>query len=507
MLMKHSIIIPYQHSKERLPLLHACLESIVNSSNNQFEICIHEIGLKKELTLPSKYKYLYTEFGGIFHRAWALNRGVKELSTGDYIVLMDGDLIVNHQWAEQILSCTVPSVGWDRLSILNASGTKHYLKTKHIDRSKIERTKTPSMGRAAGAVTVIPRDTYFQVGGIPEDFAGSWGGEDNAFWTKMIKLGYKFSRVKGEILHLNHTHSTPRVYNIQRKVFPMFHWKRHQWNRYISHVANNWGLKNPKKASTPSPDYISSVGSPKLTFAMLSWLRYDRLIETLKSLKDTLTVPVNIVIMVQGSERLSKHQRRTIRELAFNFHSSDVFFTKGNIGTGPARAALIKRTLNRFHSSYINFADDDTTYSKGSIEAAIELLDSDPSIGIVGIRYKPRIYKLNSHINPTVLEASNAETSLEYVDCTGSASAIIRREVFDLCKVDPYYSIGQWDLDLFLQARSIGWKIVNYQAFRGMKANNNWGGDAEYKAARLNRRGILRSVKYYKEKWGLERSA
>ena len=503
--MNYSIIIPYQHSEERLPLLHACLSNLVHLSNNLFEICIHEVGPEKSLNLPNKYKYHYTEFKGVFHRAWAINRGVRKLATSNILVLMDGDLIVTSEWVEAIKSCSNLSVGWGKLHLLNESGTHQYLRTKYIDNELVYKKKSPSMGSAAGAVTVIPKDLFFQVKGIPEDFAGSWGGEDNAFWSKMIRLGHKLGRLKGSIYHLHHSPSTPRVRAIQSKIFPMIHWTETQWKEHIKVTGDNWGRSNYNLHQEPTIPYISSINSPKLTFAMLSWLRYDKLVATLKSLKETLTIPVNMVIMVQGTENLEQKQRRNIRELAYKFKSNDVFFTKGNIGTGPARRVLLARALRRFYSPYINLADDDTDYTPGSVEAALDLLDSDYSIGIVGIRYKTNIYRLNSQIHPTALLPEKATQNLEYVDCTGSASAFIRREVFNQCKIDPVYKIGQWDLDLFLQARATGWKIVNYQAFKEMRANNNFGGCPEYRRARMNRKGIRNSVARFKQKWGLSR--
>ena len=128
------------------------------------------------------------------------------------------------------------------------------------------------------------------------------------------------------------------------------------------------------------------------------------------------------------------------------------------------------------------------------------------SIGIVGIRYKPKIYLLDSHTDPKVLAPFNATKDLEFVDSTGSASAFMRREIFDTCRIDPSYIIGQWDLDLCLQARAVGWKIANYKAFPEMKAMNKWGGCAEYRRARRNREAIRNSIKRMKQKWGLRKA-
>lgn len=503
---KYSIIIPYQHSEERLPLLYACLKSLVKYSNNQFEICIHEVGEKKHLDLPERYKYLFTKYSGVFHRAWAINRGVKELSTSDMLILMDGDLVVTRDWTSKVLQCKEVSIGWSRLHLLNKNGTRQYLNTEHINTDKIEKTKSPSMGGAAGAVAVVPRETFYESKGIPEDFIGSWGGEDNIFWSKLVTLGHRMNILDCDIYHLHHSPSTPRVKEIQRKFFPMLYWNLAQWKEYDRVIDDHWGVKNPDAWILPSLDYISSISDARLTIAMLSWLRYDKLIATLTHHLESITVPVNLVLMVQGSEKLKQKQKKEIKDLADQFNSNDVFFTKGNIGTGPARKTLLTRTLRRFKTPYINLADDDTTFTDGSLEAIIDFLDNSPDVGIAGIRYKSKVYKLDNTFNPITFNVIDAEQAIEYVDSTGSASAIIRSAVFDLCKIDPFYIIGEWDIDLCMQARSVGWKIVNLQLFPDMKAINDFGGCKEYKDARLDKKGIKRSVKYFKRKWGLNRA-
>jgi len=402
---------------------------------------------------------------------------------------MDGDLIVNSEWYKELIQCSEPSVGWGRINWINKD-------------DEVEKTKTPSKGSAAGAVTVIPKDLFYNISGIPEDFTGSWGGEDNAFWCKLTSLGYKFKSFNSTITHLYHSRSTPRVRSVQKKVLPMFYWNKSQWQEHIKASAGFWGSRTP---SSPDLDenFVSESSNAKLTIAMLSWIRPDKLIQTLTSLDETLTFPINLVLMVQGCETLSSDQKKIIKNLASRFYRKDVFFTQGNIGTGPARAHLQRRALTRFNAPYFNFGDDDTYYTEGSVEAAIDLLDKDRSIGVVGIRYKPKVYRLHKSIYPRILNPVEAKISAEYVDSTGSASAIIRREVFDLCRVDPEYKLGQWDLDLFLQARSVGWKIVNLKSFGGMKAINNWGGSPEYRAGRMDRKEINKSIARFKQKWGL----
>jgi GT2 family glycosyltransferase len=431
---------------------------------------------------------------------------VKEMATGDILILMDGDLLVTPGWVSEVLSCNILSTGWGKLSDISEEGTLKYLKTKYIDSSLVKSVRAPAMGGAAGGITVVPAKLFKYVGGIPEDFLGSWGGEDNAFWAKMKALGNEVNRFSSEVYHLYHSPSTPRVRTIQDKIKPMMSWNGSQWKSYIDYVGDSWGLPNPSQYREPSSEYIASKSNARVTLAMLSWLRYNKLIFTLEKLINTLTIPTNLILRVQGAEKLNDAQKVQIRSLAEKFNSNIVYYTQGNIGTCRARVDLIGRALKWFHTPYINIADDDTYYTKGSVEAAIDYMDNNLDVGVAGIRYKPEVYVLDSNIHPRTLFSRKAKKDIEEVASTGTATAFIRREVFDLCSIDPFYVIGYWDLDIFLQARSVGWKVTNIKLFEDMKGINDWEGNAEYRAWRVNRQEIWRSRRYFRQKFGLERT-
>jgi GT2 family glycosyltransferase len=376
----------------------------------------------------------------------------------------------------------------------------------YIDQSEISQIKHPAMGGAAGGAMFISRDLFFKIGGIPEDFYGSWGGEDNAFWAKLVHTGHEISKFTSTIYHLYHSPTTPRVQDIQNKVKPMITWNSFQWDSYIAYVADSWGNVDPTSYNAPSPSYMAKTSPVKLTLVMLSWLRYNKLIITLERLLNTSTIPLNLVLRVQGNEKLTDAQRTQIRTIANKFYSNIVYFTEGNIGTCRARVDLMKRALNWYNTPYYNIADDDTYYTPNSLEATISYLDSNLDVGVAGTWYKDQCYTLDSPHSPKTLLTKPFTAPVQEVDSTGTATAIIRKEVFDLCSIDPYYVIGYWDLDFFLQARSIGWKVVMLKLFPEMKGINDWEGCAEYRSMRMNRKEIWRSRKYFRLKWGLERT-
>jgi predicted glycosyltransferase involved in capsule biosynthesis len=54
-----------------------------------------------------------------------------------------------------------------------------------------------------GGIFIIDRDKFIQSGMNDESFEG-WGREDDARHEKLLKLGLKFERKYGYIIHMNH---------------------------------------------------------------------------------------------------------------------------------------------------------------------------------------------------------------------------------------------------------------------------------------------------------------
>ena len=113
--IKFSVIIPYMHTKERYPLLMACLSSI----KSDVEICLVEIGKERNIFIPNDIKYMFIKYDGVMHRAWALNIGAKHLSTGNRLILLDADVIIPSNFFEIMKRINFPAVAWNRMYYLN----------------------------------------------------------------------------------------------------------------------------------------------------------------------------------------------------------------------------------------------------------------------------------------------------------------------------------------------------------------------------------------------------
>ena len=251
--------------------------------------------------------------------------------------------------------------------------------------------------------------------------------------------------------------------------------------------------------------------TPVVTFAMLSWVRTDKLIRTLENLISVLKIKANLLLRVQGSEKLSDKNRERILMLTKEnpngpFVNSVVDFTEGNEATAGPRRQLHEKALGLWPDTpYFNFADDDTTYSIWAIEAALTALESDRSLGVCGVYFKPHGYRIkNGFENNKIIykHEFNGVRGLTHVDVLGSATAFIRKEVFDLCAVNPDYFLGMWDWDFFLQARKVNWKLATL-VIPELHAINAAGGPREYVAARRNKTYIARAVKMFIENWRL----
>ena len=245
-----SFIIPFKYTKERLTLLLTCINNLntyINSKpdNFEFEICIHETGERSWFPTSQfpNIKHAFTQYRWAFHRAWVLNYGVKHLSTGNLLVLMDGDLLLNQAWFDNLYNnynylLDKFTAAWSQIVYLKPDQSIPLTETFTKENFKIAR---PDIRRSIGGVTIIPRNIFYAVKGIPEDFRGTWGGEDNAFVLKIIHHKYKINYFNNtQLYHLYHQQTTPRIGRTRSKYTVMQTWDTKKWKKYTDAVTE-WG--------------------------------------------------------------------------------------------------------------------------------------------------------------------------------------------------------------------------------------------------------------------------
>ena len=519
-----SIIIPYMHTKERLPLLYACLKSIPEPSE-KLEICIHETGPERHLFNLGNIKYKFTRSYEPMNRAWSFNVAVRDIAIGDKLVMMDADLIVGKNWFKSIKSCEHPSVGWKVCKSLSEKDTDNYLKTGEMPK-KFIRTRTPAKLGAAGGIGISSREVFYKVGGITEAFEG-WGGEDNVHASKLEKYGYNFKTTGGTIYHLYHPLAIHRVKKTKTITQQMVRWDRKKWNDYNKH--NTWGKTkedvktfrniNPERNKDDIEPIIELVkGVPGvredtfrrilnsdenlLSLAMLSWLRTEKLLRCVKHWNECRFIKTNLSLRVQASEKLDEEIKNEIKMLGHNFNNSNIYFTDGNEGSGVPRRQMVYDAV-KFDTPYIMTTDDDMLFPLGSVELMISILEDNKKLGAIGM-WHPAIWKMTQ--DKTLRPVMPKRNALNYVDAMGSATMITRREVYETCTLDPNYYIGWGDFDFCMQMQSNKWKLATI-IIDNFHAVNNSGGCEEYSKHRGNLDFSKKSANYFYKKWGVKIAA
>lgn len=254
-----------------------------------------------------------------------------------------------------------------------------------------------------------------------------------------------------------------------------------------------------------NPDTYRRILNTKktiLSVAMLSLIRTNKLLAMMAHWNDYRYIDANLALRVQAAEKLTKKKREEIMFWANKaFDLTKVKFTHGNKGTGIPRHEMVQETL-KYNTPYIMTTDDDMFFPMGSIELLISILEDNPELGAVDLHCLPN---LNAwEIGEKVMHFRQPKKGLDYVDGMGSATMVMRREVFDKCNLDSGYFVGWADIDFCVQMRKVGWKLAiitipGYSAF-----NDKDGNPKEYKQARYGVEFARKSSKRFKEKWGIE---
>jgi hypothetical protein len=330
----------------------------------------------------------------------------------------------------------------------------------------------------------------------------------------------------------------------------MIRWSREEWNKELKLVGDSWGNKRKSErrypsGKSPAPEYmtvpyVKQVAQEKidqrmfsketviedlctmwsgfnketlekvfnsektlLSLAMLSLLRSDIMLNMLDYWNKVRFIKSNIAFNVQGEEWMNNTTKiKTQNKVNKYFENNHLIFTRSNRGTGVPRYNMVQRALE-FNTPYIMTTDDDMFFPPGSVEALISILEDDPELGAVDMWVHPN---LNAwFIGKERMIYKQPKVPFGFVDGMGSASMVVRREVFETCNYDPNYYIGWADLDLCMQMRSNGWKL-GILALPDYKAiNYKTRGTEEYKKYaqyRHDTQHVGNSAVRFQSKWG-----
>jgi len=519
-----SIIIPYMHLGDRWPLFEACIEKLYNCTKNHpnIEIIVHECGpkryIKPEFITLYNLEYMFSEYHGIFHRAWCLNVVSRFLAKGNTLVFFDGDLIVDDTWVNELLACnkTKAYIGWGEMINLTKEGTDRYLKTRVIS-GRIERIRVPDSYGPAGGINIIPRNIFFDIGGWPESYKDmGYGGEDNSLAFKMGALevyGKKMNKsiFKSSVHHLFHGHETKKD-SARHAVFNKHYtYKKEDW---FEHLRRNYNWGCPVEGTVNLDKFTPYINESllyvyrnsskvRLTICIVNFLRYDKLIKSLTTLL-SFNIPLNIILWVNQCDDMPKNTKIVIENLLKKFSMYDVIYNKKNMGTGYPRYTMFNKAKFEYDTDYIMTMDDDIYHQNpDSLILGSTILDQEcyKGYGAIGTWCYP-------HYNIVKISENNIIKSpvvpgFHDVTCLGAATMTFRREVLNTCNCDPQYVIGLVDWDFSMSMIQCGWKLGLVCDERYKPINDADGGGESYKDGRWDENIIENSRNIFKKKWGL----
>jgi hypothetical protein len=323
------------------------------------------------------------------------------------------------------------------------------------------------------------------------------------------------SNFKSSVYHLHHDHTTHKD-DIRFHLFEKFkNFNKNEWLFYLDSLQDNWG--QPVKKSTLWHNkelpknaindeilnkMINSI-DPVLTLCIVSYRRWDTLIDSLQSYLNT-SVPLNLFLWLNSYKDIPEEKLHLIKELCKRFYSHDITYCNINAGTGHSRNILLSRIYRECDTPYVMTSDDDILFKKPEeILIGASILDNIlySQFGAIGIWCDP-IYEA-IHIYQGKIQNYKPKKGFQKVDALGAATMTIRKEILKDCNTDPNYLIGLVDWDFSMQIKKKGWLL-------GLLCNDNFKvkntadkTDEIYKEARSNKIVKTQSKNLFYSKWNI----
>lgn len=185
--------------------------------NFETKIIIAEYGTTSKIPLerlPLSCQYFFVKHDEeLFHRTKAINDSVKHSKT-EIIAIWDADVVIPPlqvlEAVEAIRSnqadCVSPYDG----SFVNVSSAIRIMFTKFIDLNTITKNRKKISlitKRSWGGALILKSEVFLAIGGENE-YLESWGPDDIERVQRLLILGYRLKRIKGELFHLEHPRPT-----------------------------------------------------------------------------------------------------------------------------------------------------------------------------------------------------------------------------------------------------------------------------------------------------------
>ncbi len=210
-----------------------------------------------------------------------------------------------------------------------------------------------------------------------------------------------------------------------------------------------------------------------VSVVILTWNSASAIEACLTSLPAGLTVSHEVIVVDNGS------QDQTLAVLRSRFPHVQIIANPSNRGVAPARNQGIRRA----RGEYLLILDDDTLVHPSAVDHLVQVLDSQPEVGLCGpklVDAEGRLW-LSCRLFPTLLDklgrrfpsaltrraarraelADWAHDTLRPVDYVIGACQLIRRRALDeVGLLDERIFYGPEDVDLCLRLYQAGWQVV-----------------------------------------------
>lgn len=265
----------------------------------------------------------------------------------------------------------------------------------------------------------------------------------------------------------------------------------------IKELAKKWEGLNPNTIMK-----IAEAKEPLVTMATLSLYRYELLFKQLENTHKATKTPLYICLRIQAAESMPQAFKiKLLQMLAKYYEAYDLQFTYRNHGSGIPRNDVVTRARNHFGTPYIMTLDDDILLPPYAVEVLASILETRPGFGAVALACRPP--SMTGRLEGGRLLNRPPPQPFGKVDGVGSATMMIRKEVFEKCDLDRNYYIGWGDMDFCMQMKQANWK-VGYLNIGGYTALNPHEKNPKYKKVRYNPAHANKSWDRFYKKWNVK---
>jgi len=521
---KISIIVVTYNSLEDIQ---SCIRSIQAKTPTPYELIIIDNNSSDETakyikTIKDIKLILNTENKGF---SAATNQGIN-ISTGDYIVLLNPDTIVTKNWAHRMITHFHPGVGAvGPISnyVAGRQKIKHYVKFDrnkplHID-TLAERCYAENLGRNAatklliGFCLMIKRDVMEKVGLLDEDlFLGS---DDLEYSHRLQRQGFKllvatdtFIYHKGQASfqtepseHMNRLtqESQDTLYSKLEKIYG---------KENVPSAMNLWGMNwfQPQQLNK-NEEYQNKVSIIMLTYNQLEYTK-----KCIESIFNYTEIHFQLIVVDNGSTDKTIDYLTNIKKNAPSTSSIKIIKNGKNLGF----AAGNNQGLSLAKGEYIVLINNDVVVTPGWLEKMISCAEKSPKIGMVGpmtnyapglqlvkdIKYDPdSLSELNHFARDYAIKHFQEIKPVFRV--TGFCMLIKKTVIEKIGGLDERYGLGNFEDDDF----SIRAKLAGFQSWIAGDCFVHHFGSRTFKGAGIDyHQSLQENWEIFKKKWEMPRT-